>query len=181
MFRPTNDLRADHRLTDEAIRVLDAIRREVAGSRTLPVADCAVVIQFLREFVVGVHFQKEATCLLPALAMHGDERSAEQVGELFRLQDEVVALTHSLMMFWEPVPELSPAECFGFAETCAALIARLSRLQAIEEGELFAACEREVPADERIGWRERFADLAHGRVSREQWQQRIRDLAARWQ
>jgi hemerythrin-like domain-containing protein len=180
MFRPTTDLRADHRVIAEAMNVLTAIGREVGAGRPLPVGDCAAVIQFLREFLIGVHFQKEASCLLPAFAMHGDERRAEQMGDLLRLHEEVVALTHSLMMFWEPEPELSAAEQEGFAETVAALTALVRRLQAIEEGELFAACELEVPPDDRMEWREQFASLERGRASRDQWRSRLRDLAARW-
>lgn len=163
-----------------AVDILAAMGSAVATSTHFPTRDCATMIRFLREFVVAVHLRKEANFLLPALAMHADNRRAERVGELFRLHEEVVDLSHTLMLFWEPREELSAEERSGFAEAIAALCWRLQRLQAIEEAELFTFAEAAIPADDRLQWHEEFERIDRERGRREAWNTTLQALWARW-
>ncbi|MFY9342507.1 MAG: hemerythrin domain-containing protein [Planctomycetota bacterium] len=180
MFRPTDNLRAEHDVLRAGTAVLAAIGRAVGSGHPLPVRDSATIIRFLREFVVGVHFHKEGTWVLPALAVHGDERTAELVGRQLRRQEEVVELIHTLMLFWEPTSALSAAERAGFAETVGAIASRLQQMCTAEEAQLFAMCEAKVPADDRLEWREQFARLERERGGCDRWLPRLQALAAKW-
>jgi hemerythrin-like domain-containing protein len=180
MIRATDDLRSDHATIARGLEALAAIAAEVRAGAPFPAAECAVLLRFLREFAIGVHLQKEALVVCPALAMHGDDGHAGAVGEALRLHDEIVELGHSLVLFWEPVGELSAAERAGFADTVDALSARVRRLAALDEQRLFPACETLVPPDDRLEWPRQFARIAATRTSRATWEQRLAPLLARW-
>jgi hypothetical protein len=127
-----------------------------------------------------VHLHKQATVLCPLLAMRGDERLAATVGEVLRLHDEVVELSHSLVLFWEPTDDLADEERAGFADTVDAVTSRLRRLASLAERELFPACETVLPADDRIGCGEELARIDAARTSRRAWHERLAPVAARW-
>lgn len=167
-------------LTTRGIGVLAAIADCVEVGDEFPAADCASVLRFLREWVIAVHMRKEDEILGPAVAMRGDEKAAAIVGELMRLREEIVELAHALVLFWEPVNDLTDAERAGFAETVKALIARLSRRQLLEENDLFPACDVNVPADDQLDWLEQFTQLEAERSSREFWATKIGQLATNW-
>jgi hemerythrin-like domain-containing protein len=180
MQRPTDDLRTDHGLARRGLRVLAAIADWVAAGKAFPVADSASVLRFLREWVIAVHMRKEDEVLGPAVAMRADEDAAAVVGTLMRLHEEISELSHSLVMFWEPMGDLTAAERSGFCETVNALIHRVERRQELEEENLFPACDSYVPADDQLGWRDQFAALEDTRGSREVWTRRIDALSSRW-
>jgi len=180
MHRPTDNLRADHELTTRGVRVLAAIADWVAAGDEFPASDCAAVLRFFREWVLAVHMRKEDEIIAPAVAMMADDDAAAAVGELFRLHEEIAELAHSLVMFWEPIGDLTASERSGFAETVKALVARLERRQQIEEETLFPACDQSVPGDDQLEWNDQFQQLENERGSRQDWQERIDTLAARW-
>ena len=180
MHRPTDNLRADHELATLGVRVLAALSEWVAAGEEFPAKDCAAALSLLREGVRGVHMRKEDEVMAPAVAMLADEDAAAIVGELLRLREEIVALTHSLVLFWEPMGDLTTSESTGFAETVHALVARLRRRQQLEEDSLFPACDANVPGDDQLQWLEQFAQLEAERSSRAVWKRRIDVLAARW-
>lgn len=176
MHRPTDNLRHDHVLIAQGLGVLGGIAAHVRSGGQFPAADCAIALRFLREFVLAVHLRKEAELLCPAVAMRGDDRTAELVGDLMRMQDEVVELTHSLVLFWEPDTDLTPAERSGFADTVDAVLVRLARMQQLEERQLFVACDADVPADDQLDWLQRFSQLEDERGSCAVWAQRLQPL-----
>jgi hemerythrin-like domain-containing protein len=176
----TQNLCADHALTAVALRALSSIAAHVRGGGAFPAADGAILLRYLRDFVVGVHFRKEGELLGPAMAMHGTDETAALVGELMRLQDDAAELVLSLVMFWEPDSELTPAEQQGFAQTVDLLGQRLLRVQQLEEERLFELCEREVPLDDRLGWTADFARLERERGSADDWRTRVVEVAGRW-
>ena len=180
MQRPTDNLRADHELTTRGIRVLAAIADCVEGGGEFPATDCAAALRFLREWVLAVHMRKEDEILAPAVAMRADEEAAAVVGELMRLHEEIAELAHSLVLFWEPIDDLTSAERAGFAETVRALVARLERRLHLEENSLFPACDANVPADDQLDWLAQFAQLEAERSSREFWAAQVDHLAAIW-
>lgn len=179
MLRPTDYLRADHSLVDRALDVLGAIAAHVHAGGAFPIQECAVALRFLREFLLPIHFRKENEIVWPAVAMRGEDRSAALVGELLRLQGEVTELVHTLVLFWEPVGELTAAEREGFAATAEALVAQLRRMQGIEERELFVMCDATVPADDQIDWVTDFERFDAGRP-RAEWVAAINRLANNW-
>lgn len=180
MQRATDNLREDHALTASALAVLRAIAGQVRAGQRFPSADGAILLRYLREFVVAVHFRKENEFVVPAAAMWGDDHTANLVGEVARLQDEATELVHSLVLFWEPDGDLTGPERGGFADTVDQLAQRMERIQEIEERELFTACDREVPLDDHLGWLAEFRALELQRFGRDQWAQRIGRLAAIW-
>lgn len=180
MIRATDNLRSDHLLVARGLRVLAAIAVHVRAGGAFPATDCAVALRFLREFVIGVHLHKESSLVCPALAMHGSEHTAALVGDVLRVHDEVTELTHSLVLFWEPVSELSREEQAGFADTVDAVVGRLRRLAELEENELFPACDAGVPADDQLGWAREFEGIERGRSSRADWTARLAPLEGRW-
>jgi hemerythrin-like domain-containing protein len=180
MRRSTDNLRSDHVVVERALLVLRAIGAHVAADGAFPAADCALVLRFLREFVIAVHLRKESLHVLPAIAMHANHRAAQAVGDALRVHGEIEELVHSLVMFWEPTTELSTAEREGFAETVEAVVVRLRRLQATEEAELFPACDREVPVDDQLAWATEFARIEAGRASSRTWHERLAPLVANW-
>ncbi|MDO8349518.1 MAG: hemerythrin domain-containing protein [Planctomycetota bacterium] len=180
MPRPTDNLRADHSVVARALVVLEALADHVRSGGSFPVQDCATVLRFLREFLLPIHFRKENELVWPAVAMRGEERSAALVGDLLRLQDEVAELVHTLVVFWEPVGELTSAEREGFAATATALVAQLRRMQELEEHELFRMCDATVPADDQLGWLAAFAQLDGERGPLAQWATRIDRLVRDW-
>ena len=180
MERPTDHLKDDHIVAARAVRCLAAIAEQVRHGDPFPADDTATLLRFLREWVVAVHMRKEDEVLGPAVAMRADEQAAEIVGELFRLHEEIRELLHSLVLFWEPLGELTDEERSGFAETVDALVARLERRQELEERALFPACDRFVPADDQLHWLEEFAQLEIERGTRAQWCDQINALASRW-
>ncbi|MEO6595783.1 MAG: hemerythrin domain-containing protein [Planctomycetota bacterium] len=180
MLRPTDNLRCDHALATHGLAVLAAIARQVRHGSGFPASDIATLLRFLREFVLAVHMRKENDHVCPAVAMRGDDRSAALVGELLRMHDEAAELVHALVMFWEPVGDLTAPESLGFADTAEALEARILRIQAIEEQELFPTCDAVVPADDQLDWIAAFERLEAERCSRAVWAQRVGDLAKVW-
>jgi len=180
MLRPTDNLRADHQVIAVGARLLQAIADHVRTGAALPAQDTALVLRFLRDFVLAVHMHKEAESLWPAVAMRGDDRCAGMVGDLLRLHEEITTLTHSLVLFWEPVAPLSTEELRGFADTVDAVCGRLARIAEIEEQCLFPACDASVPADDQLDWVQQFAHLEHERGGRRIWEQRLQPLLARW-
>jgi len=180
MHRPTDNLRADHELITRSVAVLEAVAEQVARGEDFPAADCAAVLSFLREWVLAVHMRKEDEVLAPTVAMLADDEAAAIVGELLRLGEEISELAHSLVMFWEPIGELTKSESSGFVETANALVARLRRRQHLEERNLFPACDSNIPGDDQLQWLEQFAQIEAERSSRSGWTDRIDALAARW-
>lgn len=179
MLRPTDSLRADHALTAAALRSLQIVADRVRAGARFPAADCALLLRFLREFVLAVHLRKESDWIWPAVAMRGEERAAELVGELLRAHESLTDLVHALVMFWDP-SDLSPAERAGFADTVEALCDCLRRMQQIEEQELFPACDAAVPADDQIDWLGQFDRLEAERGTRALWAERLRPAIGRW-
>ncbi len=176
----TDTLRADHAVVRIALQALGAIGAHVRNGGDLPVTDSATLLRFLREFLLATHFRKENEWLWPAVVMRACERTAALVGELLRLQDEVTELVHSLVVFWEPVGDLTMAERSGFAETVTALGVRMQRMQEIEERKLFAACDSVVPADDQLDWGPAFKHLDAGRTTRDTWALQVTALAKQW-
>ena len=87
MHRLTDNLRSDHALTSVGLAALTAVGEHVRRGGAFPADDCAVLLRFVREFVVAVHMRKETELVCPAVAMRGDERAAATVGELLRLHE----------------------------------------------------------------------------------------------
>ena len=179
MHRPIEELRAEHALVNRGIETLSAIGEHVGAHADFPAADVAVLLRFLREFVVAVHMRKEAEVVWPAIALRGDEATAAAIGELFRLHADVTDLTHSLVLFWEPIDDLSAEEREGFAGTVSAFVAQLRRMQRIEEGAVFAACD-DVPPDDQLDWADRFREMERGRPDRASWAKRLAPIARNW-
>jgi len=179
MQRPTDNLRADHELTTRATRVLSRIAADVRAGAPFPADDCATLLRFQREFVLAVHMRQEDDLLGPALAMRGDDRAAALVGELLRLHEEIRELSHSLVLFWEPVGELTAEERAGFADTVDALVSRQEKRHRLEETELFPAYDATIPADDQLGWMDEARAIAAGR-SAAQWRGDIRSLADKY-
>ncbi|HEX5054636.1 MAG TPA: hemerythrin domain-containing protein [Planctomycetota bacterium] len=180
MLRPTDNLRSDHSVVTLGLSVLAAMARRVRSGGAFPAAEVAVVLRFLREFVLAIHMRKENDHVCPAVAMRGDDRAATLVGELLRMHEEARDLVHALVLFWEPVGDLSIAEREGFADAAEALVARTLRMQAIEEAQLFPACDAVVPPDDQLDWITAFEQLETERGSRAVWSRRIGDLARNW-
>ena len=179
MQRVIDSLLAEHADMRTAVAVLEAMAAAVRAGHAFPAGDCAQLLRYFREFVVGVHFAKEGDGLLPAIAIHGDDQTAELAGTLLREQEHARGLLHSLVLFWEPVGELTPAERDGFCATAMAFAHRLGRGMELEERRLFAAAQQ-VPADDRLGWREQFAHIEAQRTSAAQWHEDLAALAQRW-
>lgn len=180
MLRPTDTLRSEHAAIAAGLSVVGAIAAHVRGGGEFPSADVAELLRFLREFLQAAHLHKEAQFLYPGAAMNGDEHAAAVVGDLMRLHDEVTDLLHALVLFWEPSGELTAAERLGFADAAATLVARVRRMQQIEEGELFPTCEAVVPADDQLEWNQRFADIDRERSTAAAWWPRLTALQQRW-
>lgn len=180
MIRPTDNLRSDHLVVARGLAVLAAIGDHVRNGGAFPAHDCAIGLRFLREFVIPVHLHKEASVVCPALAMHGSEDAARLVGEVLRLHDEIVELTHSLVLFWEPTSDLSHDERIGFADTVDAVVARLRRLERMEEADLLPWCDQQVPVDDQLEWVAGFERIERDRSSRQVWAERLAPLAASW-
>lgn len=180
MQRPTDSLRADHALTSRGLEILAAIAGHVRQGGDLPAADVATVLRFLREFLLAVHLRKESEIVCPAVAMRGDDGAANLVGELLRMHEQVGELLQALVLLWEPVGDLTPAEQQGFAETTAALTALVARMQQLEERRLFPACDIAVPADDQLAWRAQFAELEREPDAAAVWCGRLEPLAGRW-
>ncbi|HEX6812255.1 MAG TPA: hemerythrin domain-containing protein [Planctomycetota bacterium] len=180
MHRLTDNLRADHAVTSIGLAALNAVGEHVRRGGAFPAQDCALLLRFVREFVLAVHMRKETELVCPAVAMRGDHRAAATVGRLLRLHAEVTELSHSLVLFWEPVGELSPAERLGFADTAAGLASRILLMQSIEERELFPACDASVPADDQLEWAATIQQQEAARGSCGSWARRITTLARKW-
>jgi hemerythrin-like domain-containing protein len=180
MPRFTDNLRADHLVVRTALAVLGAVGDHVRNGGDLPVEDSAALLRFLREFLLATHFRKESDLVWPAVAMRCDERAASLVGELLRLQEEVTELVHTLVLFWEPVGELTPAERDGFANTIGACSTRLLRMMELEEREVFRCCDAIVPADDQLDWADAFAHLEGERTPRDAWVRELRALQKKW-
>ncbi len=181
MKRPTDNLRSDHALVARGLAALAAVAARVRAGGALPAADSALLIRFLREFVLAVHLRKEAELVCPAAAMHGSDDLAAEVGEVYRLHDEVAELVHSLVLFWEPTDDLDADERRGFADTVDAVCSRLRRLADREESAFFPLCDAEVPADDQLDWMARFEALERERTSRAEWSRQLGPVLARWQ
>jgi len=180
MQRPTQHLIDDHEVASTGVRCLAAIAASVEAGASFPADDVATALRFLREWVLSVHIHKEDSLLAPAVAMRGDDETASLVGELMRLHDEIDELLQSLVLFWEPLGQLTSEERRGFVAAVGALVQRLQRRQILEEQHLFPACERYVGTDDQLDWLAAFGELEDERGRRSEWTQRIEQLALRW-
>jgi|GEM_PF-5826429 len=180
MERPTHHLEGDHVVACRGTQCLAAIALSVSDGGHFPATDVATTLRFLREWVVAVHMRKEDEVLGPAVAMRGDEEAAEVVGQLFRLREEITELLHWLVMFWEPLGELTSDEQRGFSTTVNALVQRLEKRQQLEEEVLFPACNRFVGADDQLNWLSEFERLEGQRGPRAAWIKKIEAIASRW-
>jgi hemerythrin-like domain-containing protein len=179
MLRPTDNLRSDHAVVALGMAALSGLARRVREGAEFPVADCTTLLRFMREFVLGVHMRKERELVYPGFAMRANE-AALLVGELMRLQEELSELAQALVVLWEPIGELTSDERTGFADTVQAIESRLARLKQLEEGQLFCACDRIVPADDQLDWLRQFERLERDRGSAAVWRERMLELAQRW-
>ncbi len=180
MKRPTDNLRLDHALVGRGIVALGAIAELVRAGGRLPADDTVRLLRFLREFVVAVHMRKESLVVCPAVAMHGDDAVASEVGDVLRVHSEIEELVHSLVLFWEPAGELDRDERQGFADTVAAIRQRLARLTELEESALFPLCDAQVPADDQLDWLAQFDALERQRTSRASWERALAPVFQRW-
>jgi len=180
MPTPLDQLREEHDLARRALGVLKRVAEHVACGDPFPTTDTATLLRFFHEFVEGVHHAKEADHLFPALALHSDDTVAEAVGLLFGEHDDTRGLLHSLMMFWEPVDDLVPAERDGFAQTARTYAQRLDRHMEIEEQALFGPARHSIPADDRITLMERFEELDRERRGARYWRPIVAELETRW-
>jgi hemerythrin-like domain-containing protein len=180
MQRPTDNLRKDHALVARGMAALGAIAAAVRAGAAFPAADSALLLRFLREFVIAVHMRKESAVLFPAAAMYGEDQVAAGVGDALRVHAEVEELTHSLVLFWEPTADLDDAERIGFADTVQAVQQRLERLAELEETALFPLCDAEAPADDQLGWLDQFLAFERERTSLAAWQRQLAPVLARW-
>lgn len=179
MIHPLDNLRTDHVLVARACQALVAIGASIRTGARFPADDTALLVRFLRDFVVGVHMHKESTWLWPAIVMRGDDQTAVAAGEVARLHEEAVELIHSLVLFWEP-GDLSLPEQEGFLASARALQERLRRMVQIEEGTLFPACEASVPPDDLLEWVEQFVRVEQERGRAEAWANELGAVLPRW-
>lgn len=177
MPRHTDHLRADHALVRRALAALAAIGQYSVVGGNLPAEDTAELLQFLREFLLTVHFRKESDHVWPALVMRGDDFCAGKVGDLLRLQTEVTDLVHALMLLWEPLGDLSAAEREAFHGTIEELTSRVLHMQEIEERWLLPATDAAVPHDDQIDWSAAFQSLDQ---RHDDWVASVERLSSRW-
>jgi hemerythrin-like domain-containing protein len=174
-----DSLLAEHRDLRSALGILRALSRHVAAGGRFPGGDCAIVLRYLRDFLIGVHFVKEARTLLPSLAVFGRPRDVQAAGDAFRAQGQATDLVHALVLFWEPTDTLTGAERRGFVSAAGHLGRILDRSMRHEEQRLFPALAS-IPADDRLGWRERTAAIEVGRRPAAEWRTEFAELASRW-
>lgn len=179
MIHPLDNLRSDHALVARACQALVELAESVRAGGTFPAADAALLLRFLRDFVVAVHMHKESCWLWPAIVMRGDDDAAAAAGEVARLHEEATELIHSLVLFWEP-GDLSPPEREGFLTTAQALRDRLERMASIEEGVLFPACETTVPPDDLLDWVEQFRQVERERGQVASWAPKLAATLSHW-
>jgi hemerythrin-like domain-containing protein len=180
MPNPIECLRNEHGACRVAFRLLLSVADHLARGLPFPADDCAVLLRFLRDYVEGVHNRKEVDHVLPALAVYGDETTVELVGLLLGQEQQSRDLLLALILFWEPVAALTPAERAGFVAAARAYASRSLDAMAVEERRLFPLAERAIPADDRLGWARAFGTIEAGRPSLQDWQPVLAQLAARW-
>lgn len=180
MPSPLDILRAEHALLREALVAMERIGDHVDAGRPFPGADCATVLRFLRDFIGGVHSRKEAEIVFPAVAMYGGDAAAEQIGQLLLAQEEASELLHTLVLFWEPVGELTEGERRCFVETTRAYRSHMERTLALEEHKAFALADATVPADDRLSWERDFATIAAERPAALHLHRQLREVSRRW-
>jgi hemerythrin-like domain-containing protein len=172
-------LRSEHAVLQEALAALLHIAESTAGGGPFPAGDMALILRFLREFIGGVHARKENEVVFPAVAMHAEDRAAELVGTVLRLQEDASELLHMLSLFWEPDGSLSAEERLCFLATARSYASRMQRLLSIEEQHLFPAVENRVPADDRLSWSAEFAAIEAGRQCLAHWQSTLQQILLR--
>jgi hemerythrin-like domain-containing protein len=173
-----NSLHAEHRDLRRALEVLRAMRHHVASGLPFPDRDCAALLRYLREFVVGVHFVKEAW-ILRALAIFGRPGEVRAAGEVLRSQEVTRDLLHALVLFWEPTETLTPAERRGFVRIAGAVDRGLVRGMLIEERQVFPALGL-IPLEDRPGWSESTAAIETWRRAAADWRSELAELKQRW-
>lgn len=180
MRNPIECLRVEHSSVRRALGILHRIAAHVAAGRPFPAGDCALTLRFLRDFVDGVHGRKEGDLVLPALAIYGDEEAVLRAGSILRLHEEARELLQALVIFWEPVDDLTDQERDGFVRAARAYGLCMERAMTIEDEWLPLATERWVPADDRLGWDEAFRHIEQRRSSLARWLPHLDFLSARW-
>jgi hemerythrin-like domain-containing protein len=179
MSRATDELRAEHALVTVCLGALRAIGDHVRAGGPFPADDAVLALRFLREFLVATHFRKENEVVWPAIVMRSSGKAAAAIGDLIRTQDEASELISSLVVFWEPIGDLTEDERCGFANAIEALAYALRRMQETEE-QLFRDCDSIVPPDDRIDWPEQFVAIETRRGMRATWEGQMHSLAATW-
>ena len=174
-----DSLRAEHEDLRLALRTLVAIAVRLASGTEPLVADAAIVLRYLREFVVGVHFAKEAATLLKGLSWHGNDEQVHAVGRILRAQAQALALLQGLILFREPAA-LTQEERDWFLDTSCALADCLEEGMRIEEATVFPVAGR-IPADDRLAWPAICATAGHGGTRpAAAWHEDLTAVAARW-
>lgn len=180
MRSPLDILRREHALLRAALVAIERIGGHVDAGKPFPGADCATLLRFLRDFIGGIHDRKEAEVVFPAVAMYGGDDAAEQIGRLLLAQEQARELLHTLVLFWEPVDELSAAERGCFVETARAYCSHMQRMLMLEETVVFPLAETAVPGDDRLSWSEEFAAIGAERPAALALRRQLLRVSQRW-
>ena len=84
MPTPIEQLQAEHRIIEKALRALGGLSQRLEHGETVDPASIERIFDFLTAFADGRHHHKEEQCLFPALGLLGMPRDRGPVGVLLQ-------------------------------------------------------------------------------------------------
>lgn len=175
---PTEVLRAEHRLIERGLDVLEALAGRVARNMSLAPEPPRQIHAFLVEFADGLHHGKEEQMLFPLLADHGVAGEGGLVAMM--LAEHVDGRAY--------VREIGETVALGLTSddarerfvVAARAYADLLRHHIVKEDQaLWPAAERALPPDATAELTRRFAEHASQNASaRAHWERVVDGLAS---
>jgi len=89
---PIEQLKAEHRIIEKALRALDGLSKRIEQGEAADTVELERLLDFLSSFADQRHHQKEEQCLFPALGLRGMPRDRGPVGIL--LQEHCTGRAH---------------------------------------------------------------------------------------
>ena len=84
MSTPTEQLEADHRIIEKALRALAGLAQKLERGERMEPAAFERLFDFLANFADGHHHRKEERYLFPALGLHGVQRDRGPIGVMLQ-------------------------------------------------------------------------------------------------
>jgi hemerythrin-like domain-containing protein len=181
--RPSATLRAEHRIIERVLRVLDRLVSRLAEDGVVERDALRQCVEFFRLFADACHHAKEEDLLFPALEHRGIPREGGPIGVMLHEHRVARALTRDMGDALDAIDCNEPDGPRRFETAARQYLELLTNHIAKEDNVLFMIGDRVLTEDDQQSLCSRFCEVGcrtfDGR-RREELERLADDLEARW-